>query len=92
MPETNGNGSKEPVLRQWMTRITCGLTLVTLAIIGYWASSFDAIQRSNVERIVRLEEARVSTKEVLVEIKASQADMQRTLNRIALNSGLREEK
>jgi len=75
-----------------MTRITCGLTLVTLAIIGYWASSFDAIQRSNVERIVRLEEARVSTKEVLVEIKASQADMQRTLNRIALNSGLREEK
>lgn len=92
---TNGNG-KEPVLRRWTDKILCAFALMILGLVSIVYASvckdmdqFDSIQRTNVERIVRLEQHQSDVKGDLDEIKANQTEMQRLLTRIAL--GLRVE-
>ena len=94
--DTNG-GNREPALRSWTNKLLCGLVCVLVAFVGIWATyikgsmdTFDVIQRSNVERIVRLEESRAAIKDDLIEIKMNQGETQRTLNRIMVKMGLND--
>jgi hypothetical protein len=88
----------EPALRQWTNKLVCGLAVLVMGFVSVWATyikgsmdTFDTIQRTNVERIVRLEERQVSVKDSLAKIEENQGEMQKMLNRIALGIGLKIE-
>jgi hypothetical protein len=88
---------KEPCLRRWQDKIVCGLAFLIIGLIGVVYASvkndmttFDSIQRANVERIVKLEEHQTAVKDDLTEIKTNQNDIQRTLTKILI--GLKLEK
>lgn len=73
--QTNGNG-KEPVLRRWTDKILCAFALMILGLVSIVYASvckdmeqFDSIQRTNVERIVRLEQHQLDVASKLCRIE-----------------------
>jgi len=92
--KTNGNG-REPILRRWTDKLLCAFALMILGLVSIVYASvckdmdqFDAIQRSNVERIVKVEQHQADIRDDLSEIKGNQTEMQRILNRIAVGMKL----